>query len=129
MCITSIIFFNILLINSNDIFATIYLLPKSIPMQLRLLALKCVHTDSFPYFAYLQFITRYYNILSVLPLFIMNSTIFFCATAAHNDFLCRICYDIRKELTLTLFMLWVFTDNSDATFSFNDFAFFANRFN
>ena len=33
------------------------------------------------------------------------------------------------SLTLSLFMLRVFTDNSDATLSFNDFAFVANRFN
>ena len=31
--------------------------------------------------------------------------------------------------TLSLFVLWILTDNSDASFSFDDFAFLANRFN
>ena len=40
------------------------------------------------------------------------------------------CYDQNsRQLTLSLFVFWIFTDNSDASFSFNDFAFFANRFN
>ena len=34
-----------------------------------------------------------------------------------------------SELTLTLFVLWIFADNANASFSFNYFAFFANRFN
>ena len=33
-----------------------------------------------------------------------------------------------QGLTLSLFMLRVFTDYSDSSFSFDDFAFFANRF-
>ena len=32
------------------------------------------------------------------------------------------------SLALSLFVFWVLTDYSDATLSFNDFAFFANRF-
>ena len=32
------------------------------------------------------------------------------------------------SLALSLLVFRVFTDNSDPTFSFNDFAFFANRF-
>ena len=51
-----------------------------------------------------------------------------CFTAAaHNNFV----RDITnlQELTLSLFVFWILTDNSDASFSFNDLAFFANRFN
>ena len=33
-----------------------------------------------------------------------------------------------SELTLTLFVLWIFADNANASFSFNYFAFFANWF-
>ena len=47
----------------------------------------------------------------------------------HIMIFCRICYDMQKELALTLFVFWIFTNNHDASFSFNDFAFFANRFN
>ena len=36
-------------------------------------------------------------------------------------------YDIREhELTLTLFVFWIFTDYSDRSFSFDDLAFFAH---
>ena len=45
-------------------------------------------------------------------------------TAAHNEFLLN-----RRELALSLFMLRVLTDNSDASLSLDNFAFFANRFN
>ena len=31
--------------------------------------------------------------------------------------------------TLSLFVLWILTDNSDASFSLDNFALFANRFN
>ena len=30
--------------------------------------------------------------------------------------------------TLSLFVLWILTDNSDASFSFDDFTFVTNRF-
>jgi hypothetical protein len=32
------------------------------------------------------------------------------------------------QSTLTLFVLWILTDNSDRTFSLNDLAFLADRF-
>jgi len=39
-------------------------------------------------------------------------------------------YDIREhELTLTLFVLWIFADYTNTAFSFNDFALIANWFN
>ena len=36
---------------------------------------------------------------------------------------------INYKLALSLFVLWVLTDNSDSTLSLNDFAFFTNWFN
>ena len=33
-----------------------------------------------------------------------------------------------NQLTLSLFVLWIFTDYSDTSFSLDDFAFFTNRF-
>ena len=38
-------------------------------------------------------------------------------------------FSASGKLTLSLFVLRVFTDNSDAALSFNDFAFFTNWFN
>jgi hypothetical protein len=35
----------------------------------------------------------------------------------------------RTKSTLSLFVFRILTDNSDASFSLDDFAFFANRFN
>lgn len=34
----------------------------------------------------------------------------------------------RQKLTLTLFMLWVFTNNPDNAFAMNDLAFIADLF-
>ena len=126
MCITSIIFFWLIV---TIYLQLIYLRPKTIPMQLRLHALKCVHDDNFPYFAISKHATRYYSVLPDCFLFIMNSVDLSHATAAHNEFFVAYVYDTWKGLALTLFMLWVFTNNHNVSFSFNDFAFFANRFN
>jgi hypothetical protein len=98
-------------------------------MWLRLHALKCAHTDMNPFYAYSWYITRYNNAPPVMLLFIMNSANECCATAAHNEFVSHMLRQSKKELALTLFVLWIFTNNHDASFSLNDFAFFANRFN
>ena len=42
---------------------------------------------------------------------------------------CSIIHKLYRELTLTLFVFWVLTDYSDTSLSFNDLAFFADRFN
>ena len=34
-----------------------------------------------------------------------------------------------KVLSLSLFMFWIFANDSDCAFAFNDFAFFADRLN
>ena len=39
-----------------------------------------------------------------------------------------ICFGFRFLLALSLFVSWVFTDNSDLTLSFDDLTFFANWF-
>ena len=55
-----------------------------------------------------------------------------CGTAAahHNETsIIHTCFIIKcSKLSLSLFVFWVVTDNSDFPFSFNDFAFFANWF-
>ena len=65
--------------------------------------------------------------LQISFLFIMNSVISY-TTAAHNDFVSHMLRQ-WKGLSLTLFMLRIFTNNHDTSFSLDDFAFFANRFN
>ena len=37
-------------------------------------------------------------------------------------------YHTIQASTLTLFVFWILTDNSDRTFSLNDLAFLADRF-
>ena len=84
---------------------------------------------SIPYFADLWFVTRYNNSPPDCSLFIVNSSNKFVVLQPHTLILCRSVYDIRKGLTLALFVLRILTDDHDASFSFDDFAFFANRFN
>jgi hypothetical protein len=38
-------------------------------------------------------------------------------------------WDLKKGLTLTLFMAWIFADNTDNTFAADNTAKFAERFN
>ena len=59
-----------------------------------------------------------------MPLFIMNSDDKYLAAAAHNESAKR-----QEQLALSLLVLWILTDNSDASFSLDNFALFANRFN
>ena len=47
--------------------------------------------------------------------------------AAHNEIFTN--KEKQRNLALSLFVLRILTDNSDASFSFNDFAFLANRLN
>jgi hypothetical protein len=49
------------------------------------------------------------------------------AAAAQNNSQTKL--PIFSKLALSLFVFRVFTDYSDTTFSFDNFAFFANRFN
>ena len=74
-----------------------------------------------------------------VPLFIMNSAKFL-ALQPHIMIDIRIYDGMHKKnstlfrpepwkLSLSLLMLWIFADNSDASFSLDDFALLANRFN
>lgn len=65
---------------------------------------------------------------AVSTVYYESAGVSFLLTAAHNDQINSFKTGRQHGLTLALFVFWIFADNSDAAFSFNNFAFIANWF-
>ena len=66
---------------------------------------------------------------SILLLFIMNNVTTYPGVSLQPHIIVAAYAVLGNELALSLFVFWIFTDNTNASFSLDNFAFFANRFN